>query len=249
VTRRGVVYACSHTRWLGETLVSAQSCRQHMPDIRRQIFVTPALASTAGPQLAVFDDVVVVDHPDHEHRPRFDATLRTDCDEAVFIDGDTLFLAPVYELFEVLRDFDIGLTLAPQYLSPLAVKMGILDRMPAVSPALAEWNSGMIVARVDNAFRAMVRRWSALFIECLKAGFSMDQAALRVALSESRLRVATLANNYNFRALLAQDVSGVVKILHAHGELARIGATINTSTGLRLFTPKPEDIHGFHPKQ
>ena len=76
----------------------------------------------------------------------------------------------------------------------------------------------------------------------------MDQAALRSALVHSRLRVATVPNNYNFRALLAQTVTGRVKILHAHGELQRISRTINASTGIRLYTPRPEDIYGFRPK-
>jgi acetyl/propionyl-CoA carboxylase alpha subunit len=106
----------------------------------------------------------------------------------------------------------------------------------------------VIVARLDDGFRSLVERWDALFADCIKMGFTMDQASFRSALALSDLRVLTLPNNYNFRALVAQNVAGEVKILHAHGELKRIGETINASTGMRLYSPKPELIHGFHPK-
>jgi len=247
--KRGVVYACSHERWFGEVLISAESCRQHMPDLAREIFITRDLHAAVGARLAgLFTQVIVLPEAGHRHRPRFEAALQTRLDEAIFIDGDTLFLGSVYELFDVFDHFDIAVALAPQYLSRQAVQLGVFDLLPKVAIAIPEWNGGVIAARVDDAFRAMVERWSALLTECVQVGFNMDQAALRSALVHSRLRIATLPNNYNFRALLAQSVTGHVKILHAHGELGRIARTINASLGIRLYTPRPEDIHGFLPK-
>ena len=159
---RGVVYACSHERWLGETLVSAESCRQHMSDLAREIFITRDLHD--GTQLAgLFTRVVVLPEAGHAHRPRFEAALQTGLNQAILIDGDTLFLAPVYELFDVLDHFDIALAAAPQYFSPQAIHLGVYDLLPKVSPALPEWNGGLIVARVDDAFRRMVELWVALF--------------------------------------------------------------------------------------
>jgi hypothetical protein len=230
-------------------LISADSCRHWMPDLYRHVTVTKDLYGRVSARLAgLFSHIEVLDAPQFAQRPRFEAALHADVDEAIYIDGDTLFLAPVYELFDVLDAFDIGFAAAPQYLSPIGVKMGIHAMLPSVSTAIPEWNGGLFVARADEKFHAFITDWMSLFDKCVEAGFTLDQAALRAALVRSGLRIATLPNNYNFRALLPQSVAGEVKILHAHGELKRIGRTINESKAIRLYVPKPGDIHGYHPK-
>ncbi|GAG27069.1 unnamed protein product, partial [marine sediment metagenome] len=67
-------------------------------------------------------------------------------EQAIFIDGDTLLLEPVPELFDLLDNFDIAVSPAPQYLSPQALSMGIFEQLPPVPAALPEWNTGLIVA-------------------------------------------------------------------------------------------------------
>ena len=220
-----------------------------MPDLARQIYVTRALHEVAGARLVgLFTEVVVLEEAQHAHRPRFEAALQTSLDEAILLDGDTLFLAPVYELFDLLEHFDVALAAAPQYLSPMGMRLGIYDLLPKIPAAIAEWNGGLMVARLDEPFRTMVTQWIALYAKCAAVGYEMDQAALRAALVLSKLSIATVQNNFNFRALVPQSVAGQVKILHAHGELKKIARTINASTAMRLYTPRPEDIHGFHPK-
>jgi hypothetical protein len=246
---RGVVFACSDQRWLGETVVSAQSFERHMPQLTRELFIPEALHRAAGGGLEqFFDRLVVLKTSEHPRRPRFDSCLRTRLEQAIFIDGDTLLLEPVPELFDLLDNFDIAVSPAPQYLSPQAVSMGIFDQLPAVPAALPEWNTGLIVANIDMPFRSMVRTWSELFAKCQASGFTMDQAAFRSALVHSRLRIAPLPANYNFRANVPQGITGVVKILHAHGELATIAGYINGARGIRTYTPRREHIHGFRPK-
>lgn len=247
--KRGIVYACSHQRWIDETVRSAQSCRRHMPELSRQLFVTDTLLSEVGGEIREhFTDTIVLAETEHPQRPRFEATLQTDLDQAIFVDGDTLFLSPVTELFDLLDHVDIALAHAPQYFSPNAVAINLFDMLPKVSTAQPEWNTGVIVARIDNRFRDMVREWSALFNKCRAAGFGMDQASFRSALVTSPLRFATLPNNYNFRANVENSLAGEVKILHAHGDLEKIGSYINAKKHMRVYTPKREEIYGFMPK-
>jgi hypothetical protein len=249
MTDRGVVYACSHKRWLAETLVSARSCAAQMPDLRRQLFVTEPLYAEAKTHIdKIFPELFVLPAAVHAHRPRFEATLKTDLAEAIFIDGDTFFVSPVYELFDILADFDIAAALAPQYFSPKAIGLKVYDLLPAVSAALPEWNTGVIVARVDDGFRAMVETWSELFQKAQKVGFFMDQASFRSAVIKSGLRIATLPNNYNFRANIENNLAQAVKILHAHGDLEKIAGYINEKTSMRVYIPKPEEIHGYSPR-
>jgi hypothetical protein len=221
-----------------------------MPGLACEIYLPRTLHDEAGDRLhPLFSRIVALDGMAHRHRPRFEAMQLCHLSEALFIDADTLFLAPVEELFDVLRHFDIGVTPAPQHFSPRGLSQGVYDLLPPVSAALPEWNGGFILARVTEEFRAFGRAWSALFEACRAKGYHMDQAALRSALAHSTLRAVSLPANYNFRANFPQSIKGPVKILHAHGELGEIAKSINVNLGTRFYQPDPALIHGFKPKE
>jgi hypothetical protein len=219
-----------------------------MPDLEREIYFTADVYQQFKPEAErLFDKIVVLQKPEYPTRPRFEACLQTDVEQALVIDGDTMLLEPAAELFELLDHFDIAVAAAPQYLAPLAVKLGIFDLLPPVSIALPEWNAGVMVANITPGFRSMVRQWSDLYAISRRAGYDMDQAGFRSALAGSRLRIATLPANYNFRAHLPQAVALRVKILHAHANLAAIAESINLETGMRMYTPNPDDIRHVRP--
>ncbi len=249
VVKRGVVYALSHPAWLDETLMSAATVRRHMPDLARQLYATRDLIDQVRSTDADhFTELITLDTLAHSHRPRFESMLETGLDQALFVDGDTYFVDQTYELFEVLELFDIAMAPAPQYFHPRSLREGIHDRLPRVSQALPEWNSGVIAANVTAACRDMVREWMRLFAICRAEKCHTDQPALRVALAMSRLRIATLPANYNFRANMPQVVNRRVKILHAHGDLEQIAGYINGSETNRSYVPNKQEIHGFYPK-
>ena len=229
--------------------MSAATVRRHMPDMARQLYATRDLIDRVRSTGADhFTDLVTLDAPAHPTRPRFESMLETDLDQALFLDGDTYFVDQTYELFEVLELFDIAVAPAPQFFHPRALRGGIYDRLPRVSQALPEWNGGVIVANVTAAYRDMVREWMRLFAICRAEKFQMDQPALRSALATSRLRIASLPANYNFRANMPQVVNRRVKILHAHGDLKLIAEYVNRSEAIRWYVPDNQEIHGFYPK-
>jgi hypothetical protein len=220
-----------------------------MPDLEREVYFTADVYQQFKPEAErLFDKAVVLQKPEHPTRPRFDACFQTDLEQALFIDGDTLLLEPIPELFELLDLFDIGLMAAPQNLSPRAVRLGIFEMLPPVPAALPEWNSGVIAAKMSPDFHTMARNWSDLYALCKKSGFDMDQASLRSALAHSRLRIAPLPAIYNFRANMPQVFTGKVKILHAHGNLPKIADSINLQSGMRSYMPNGDDIYGFKPR-
>jgi hypothetical protein len=217
-----------------------------MPDLRLQLFVERRVHETSSFDLkSVFDDVVILEQLTFAHRPRFEATLMTDLEEAAFIDGDTFFIMPMYEVFELLEHYDIAATLAPVSYNKQARNQGVYDSiLPKVSEAQREWNTGLIVARVDDRFRGLMKEWMALFGKLFAKGLVFDQAPFRSALATSSLRVAALPENYNFRANIPRFANGAVKMLHAHGDLPAIAAYINKSLDMRLYVPKAQEIHG-----
>lgn len=229
--------------------MSAATVRRHMPDLARQFYATRDLIDQVRSTNADhFTELVTLDALAHPKRPRFESMLETDLDQAFFLDGDTYFIDQTYELFELLELFDIAVAPAPHYFHPRALRDGIYDRLPRVSQALPEWNGGVIVANVTAAFRDMVREWIRLSAICRAEKFNLDQPALRCALATSRLRIATLPNNYNFRANMPQMVLRRVKILHAHGDLEQIAGYINRSETNRGYVPNEKDIYGLYPK-
>ena len=251
--RRGVVYACSHRDWIAETIRSSLSFARHMPDLERHLFIPAALLRECHDELGnegpgqAFTRIVALERIAYSHRPRFESMLRLELDQVIFIDGDTLLLMPVYELFDVLDHFDLAATIAPQLFHPAGIAAGIYDILPKISMAIPEWNGGLLVARRSARFREFVIAWDKLFLKSIQAGYLLDQASLRCAIATSELRVATLANIYNFRAHLQQTVRGRVRILHAHGDLPAIAETINASAKLRHYQPDKALIHGFWP--
>ncbi len=248
MSKRGIVYACSHRDWMPETIRSAQSFAAHMPDIERHFYAPAALIEKFRARLEpAFSRLIPLERLDFSHRPRFEAMHRAEFDQAIFIDGDTLLLMPVYELFDVLAQFDIAAAIAPQLFHPDAIRKGIYDALPRVSMAVPEWNTGVIVARRSPAVGAFLDTWRLLFNQSIKRDFNMDQPSFRSAVATSGLRIATLANIYNIRANVEQHIRGLVRILHAHGDLPAIARTINSSAVLRFYKPDPALIDGFRP--
>ena len=152
---RGVVYALSHPAWVDETLRSAASVRRHMPDLARELYVTENLLDQVrSADAGHFTELMIVGAPTFANRPRFESMLETKLDQAVFLDSDTYFVEPTYELFELLDLFGVAATPAPQYFHPRTIEEGIYERfLPAVSEAIPEWNGGVIVANVTSAYR------------------------------------------------------------------------------------------------
>lgn len=248
MARHGFVWALSHSDWLGELLVSAASAARQMPDAERLLYATPDIAGALEPGArALFDAVIGIPAPRFRHRPRFDAMRLCPLDRAVFLDSDTYLAGPVGDLFEVLDHYEMAALPAPHHIHPLVAKTGLERRLPRVSPAVPEVNSGVLACRMGAELRALVERWAAHFATCLAAGYGMDQFALRVALAESPLRLAPLANTLNFRAGVTQLVEGPVRIVHAHGDLPRIAEQVNASAGTRFYRPDERLIHGLRP--
>ncbi len=247
--KRGVVYALTHPAWLEEILLSTASVREHMPDLAREVYATQSIIEQIkSVDASLFTDFITVDKPFFSHRPRFESMLETKLDQVIFLDSDTYFVEQTYELFELLDLFDIGMVTAPQYFHPRALQEDIYDLLLPVPEALPEWNGGVLVTNITPAFHEMVHEWMRMFTLCRAANYNMDQPSLRSAIATSKLRVANLPNNYNFRANVAQMANRRVKILHAHGELERIAGHINNNVRRRFYQPNKEEIHGKKPK-
>jgi len=232
-----VVYACSKPEHSALLYRSVNSIRRFLPDANVRLYCT--LDVHRQLEAWMFDGVHVV-QPRFQHRPRFEAMLSVPFGRSLFLDCDTLVLAPLESLFELLLGCELALCPAIQHTHPEGERLGIYKMLPAPE-CIGEWNGGVMAARVDERFREFVKTWMRHYEQCHIRSYFMDQAALRATVWMYCMRVATLRNNYNFRTMAQQTVVGEVKILHGKGDLESVAARVNQSCDYRLYTPTPSE--------
>jgi len=247
---KGIVYACSDPQWAKETIVSAFSARRHMPNVELEFYATVDVIETlTKDQQKIFSRLEVIDRPSFMNRPRFEAMERTELDAAIVIDGDTLFLENVEELFDITLNFHLAAIVAPYTTHPHVEKAGLAKKLPSAPASLPEMNAGVLVCRKSEELDEFVKEWLRLFTICKDNKYHMDQAGFRVALANSEVRFAPLSNVYNFRANIPHIIRERIRILHAHGDLKELAKTINLGALPKFYQPDARIIYGHKPKQ
>jgi hypothetical protein len=113
----------------------------------------------------MFDEVHIV-YPAFKERPRFEAMLAVPFGDTLFLDCDSLAIAPLKSLFEVLHGWQIALSSAIKHGHPDSWEINTLRWVPCVPECVGEWNAGVITARIDANFRAFVLYWTAYYGDC-----------------------------------------------------------------------------------
>jgi len=186
--KRGVVYSCSHPAWIHETLCSAESCRRLMPELACELYATPDIVATMTvSDKSKFTKVVTLQRLAHPKRPRFEAIEQTELDQVLFMDGDTLFLKPVLELFNTLSLVDVAVATSHQWLHSKGARLGIYKILPKTPMTFPEWNTGILAVSMSEAFRAFTKEWSRWYAMCRQNAYHMDQASFRSTLAHSGL--------------------------------------------------------------
>ncbi len=230
------VYAATGAKYLHEAAASAASCRRHMPGCRI-LLLTPDDTAVAG-----FDEVVAfgtgIADP---FELKVAGIAAADAERFVFLDTDTFVLGDLGDIDRLLDRFDLAAAQAPVRLQS--------NLWPETEPFLRdapgcfpEFNTGVIAFRRSAGLADMLARWRDLqrrHARSTPPPRTQDQASFRAAVFLSDLRIATLPPEYNCRFPFPTSVCGEVKILHGHGEparLAEIGRLLNRKRGFRLIT-------------
>jgi hypothetical protein len=221
-SERGFVFAATGKGYTDLAGLAAQSLRQVHEGAEIDLFTD--LSEAEAPQ--VFDRVHPLDT--RWTYPKYEALLRSRFERTVYLDADTLTIAPVWDLFEILDHFDFAAAHDAAPNGDEGIKVWRRP-VPAAFPAV---NAGVIAVRRNEATRR--------FLEACDAAYSVaedrnDQIVLRELLYESDLRLAILPAAYNsmFVAHLeAQDHNQLApRILHIpklHNHLHGYGPQIFT---------------------
>ncbi|NER01847.1 MAG: TIGR01627 domain-containing protein [Okeania sp. SIO3C4] len=215
----GVIYIATGERFIREACHSVASLKAQMPNMPVTIFASKDIKNSN------FDRVVVIEKPDYNHIDKIKYMSASPYDYTLFIDTDTYISADFAEIFTLLDKFDMGVAHAP---------MNIRGFVNGVPESFQQFNTGVILYKKSAEMKQLFSQWLELYNPP-----NPDQPTFREALYYSKLRIATLAPEYNCRFPFPGAVSGIVKILHGrHENLPLVAEKINSGKRLRIINPK-----------
>lgn len=205
---QGVLYVASGAGYVDLAVQSARSLRAHEPKIAVDLVTDLPDLVPEG----LFDQVRVRQamHP----REKLRELPQTRFERTLFLDSDTLVIAPLGDLFDLLGRFDCAL--AHDVRRDWAL---IREGRDHITPyAFPQHNSGVFLYRRSPAMLAFLDEWARRFFA--DAAITRDQVILKDLLWESDLRFYTLPPEFNLRRVTMLDawepLDAIPTILHSH---------------------------------
>jgi hypothetical protein len=216
---------------VAEAARSSQSAKEHMPDIRTAIAV-----DNTDYDLTAFDDVLLLDDNKTETidgRTWFvNSTIPPDLspyDKTIFLDNDTYLTDSVYEVFDILDQFELAIARTPGHPDD-----GIED-LPDV---WSHYNCGVIAYKNTTGVKDLLEKWDNIYWDLLDEQEDYkDQPAFARALYKSDIRWYELPREYNVRVPRRGKLAGKAKIIHGRHKigLENIARQLNRTDNLRVF--------------
>lgn len=204
---KGVIYVATGADYRALAEASARSVRAVEPDLAVDLFTDAPEAAAPG----LFDAVHAIENP--HRRSKLDCMALTRFDRTLFLDADTLVLAPLGDLFDVLDRFELALAHDVRRATDL-IRESAAGPTPYAFPQL---NGGVILYRRTPRMLDFLAEWARRFAE---SGGTRDQPVLKAMLWESDLRFWVLPPEFNLRRVTMLDAwepgDAVPTILHSH---------------------------------
>lgn len=200
----GVIYVAEGPDYYDLAVQSGNTLRQHNPEIAIDIFTDQVDQSN------LFDRVLSIPEGPTSKlaslpHSRFSRTLYLDC--------DTLVLAPFGDLFDLLERFDLAVSHDVRRASSL-IREGWEVETPYAFPQM---NAGVILYSQTAATCAFLREWQLAYES---AGRKRDQVTFRDLLWSSNLAFYVLPEEFNLRRLTQLDAWEPLDvrptIIHSH---------------------------------
>ncbi|NYS24620.1 hypothetical protein HUK65_06410 [Rhodobacteraceae bacterium 2376] len=201
----GVVYVARGAGYLDLAVASARTLRAQHDALPIDLYTDQPAPG------GLFDQVHPL--PPEGQRDKIACMARSRFDRTLFLDCDTLVLAPLADLFRLLDRFDLAVAHDVRRASRL-IRQGDRYQLPYAFP---QFNTGVLLYRHSSAMAAFFDAWGAAWVA---QGGGRDQPAFRDLLWDSDLRYHVLAPEYNMRRLTVLDAAEpadlVPVILHSH---------------------------------
>lgn len=186
---RGILYICHGDKYIKEGIISAESVKKFCPDLHITFFCDKEFESE------FVDDVKII-KPTCQ-RSKVSYIYDSPYDETLFLDVDVIVDYPIYDVFDILKRFDLGIC------HDLARKRLRYSRvMPEYSEipySFSEVNTGIIVFKKCPNNEELFSFWKTYH---KKYSFCCpwDQPSFRISLWKSNVRYSVMPIEYNIRS-------------------------------------------------
>jgi len=219
----GVIYVAEGSDYLDLAVQSARSLKALNPDVPIDLFTDQAMSP------GLFDRVRPIPAGPTAKLASLPATR---FERTLYLDCDTLCLAPLDDLFEILTRFELAIAHDVRRTSDL-VREGATECPPYAFPQM---NAGVMLYRRSTLMRGFLRDWQKAYVA---AGKLRDQPTLRDLLWSSDLRFYVLPPEFNLRRVTVLDawepLDARPTILHSHRLLQHLrGAPDRLTTAAKI---------------
>lgn len=206
MSQRGILYLAKGQKVASEAVISASQLKNLMPDI--PVTVVTDREIQTGP----FDNIIHDEREfSKEDKPYW--LKRTPYEDTLYLDSDIWVERPVYDIFELLEEFDIGVAKDPAE-PHIFYTDASRDNVPTSFPEL---NTGVIIFEKNTRMTHFCDEWMSKFTP----SETRDQRPFRPAIYESDVRMTLLPPRYNCMYRKSNAVNGPVKLFH--GQLVERG--------------------------
>ncbi|WP_119167304.1 putative nucleotide-diphospho-sugar transferase [Algihabitans albus] len=179
---RGYIYVATGEGYVALAARSAQLAKAHNPEIEIDLYTDKAC------EFPQFDQVHLLADP--WHRSKIDGMIATRFDQTVYIDADTLVLADISDIFDVLGRFDMAMAHDQGRNGDWAQTLW-REEIPHAFP---QFNSGVVAFNKSDAVISFLTEWKTAVRETKSR---QDQNILREMAWHSDLRFGVLPEEYN----------------------------------------------------
>ena len=205
---QGVLYVAGGADYVDLAIQSARTLRRHDPQITIDLVTDLPENLPAG----LFDRVTAC--YDMHAREKLRAMPESRFHRTLYVDCDTLFVAPLGDLFDILDRFECALAHDVRRDWSL-IRQGRDHVTPYAFP---QHNSGVFLYRRSEAMWAFLAEWAERFFA--DEQIERDQIILKDLLWESDLRFYVLPPEFNLRRVTVMDawepLDARPTILHSH---------------------------------
>ncbi|MFY0679671.1 MAG: hypothetical protein JXR13_03765 [Thalassovita sp.] len=205
--RDGVILVATGAGYVELAVQCLASLRASNPDVPVDLFTNMPTA----PGVSGFDQVHPV--PDDHPRAKLRCFAKARFERVLFLDCDTLVIAPLGDLFDLADRFALSVAHDVRRRSDL-VQAGVDQKTPY---AFLQLNSGVMLYRNDPQMAAFFAQWHHDYVQ---SGLERDQPALKDLLWKSDVRFYVLPPEFNLRRLPMLDawepLDVIPTIVHSH---------------------------------
>jgi len=220
----GVLYIATGKQYIQEAKYSARSISNHMPEVGITL-----VTDERNIQEKEFDNIINLDSLSNDPGASTFSEDLSPYDKTLFLDTDTYVTQNLGELFGILDEFDLAVTMSPSRKS-----------IEGLAEPWREYNTGVFAYKSSPEIDSFFSTWGEIYESWReKHNTSANQPSFTIALSKSNLDFFTLPREYNVRIPRIGYITNDVKILHGHhpGELSQIADQLNTTASSRVYWP------------